>query len=68
MRDLRQGMDAGVGAAGADDPRFVVEERAQRGLDLAGDRPLLGLGGEPVETAAVVRDAERDAQRRSCGL
>lgn len=58
MRDLLDGMDAGIGAAGADHSRRHIGDDGQCGFDRILNRPATGLRLPAAEGRTVVLDAE----------
>ena len=60
-RDLPEGVDAGVGAAGDRQVDRLAQDRLQRRLELPLDGPQPGLAGPAREAGSVVFDLEADA-------
>jgi hypothetical protein len=60
MADLTEGVDAGVGAAGAMHDNSLLRNFARGGIDFALNRREAGLELPAVEVGAIVSDGEFD--------
>ena len=63
--DLPGGVDAGIGAAGDDEPGLAAEDARERALERALHGAQPGLQRPPAKVRAVVGDVEPDAHRPS---
>jgi hypothetical protein len=59
---LAQGVNAGIGASGADGAYFTMEELGESGFEVALDRADIALPREAVEGRAVIGEIEPEVQ------